>query len=241
MTEQSRCSQTEKKDVTLPLDGRTITITPGQAGSPAVYLNCFEDNSRDIAAALRAQNAPFCTIIAVSGTDWDKELTPWVAPPLSKRDQPFGGKADEYLSWMQNRLIPEAEATLPESPAYRAIAGYSLAGLFAVYALYRTDLFARAASISGSVWYPDFLEYAVSHEPVRLPECAYFSVGDRECRSRNQALRTVQERTEALERHFQDLGVPTVFELNPGGHFVDEIPRTAKGIQWILEHRNPSD
>lgn len=218
------------------VDGRTVTILPGPAGSPAVYLNCFEDNSRNIASELRAQNAPACTLIAVSGLNWYSDLTPWECPPLTKRNEPFAGCADDYVNWIRDRLIPAAEGKLPEPPVCRAAAGYSLAGLFAVYALYRTDLFAGAASISGSLWYPGFLEYAVSHEPCRIPECVYFSVGDRESRSRNPILRTVQDRTEALERHFRELGSATVFEQNPGGHFVDDAPRTAKGIRWILEH-----
>ena len=47
---------------------------------------------------------------------------------------------------------------------YHAIAGDSMAGLFAVYALYRTQVFSRVASASGSLWYPGLLEYALMYE-----------------------------------------------------------------------------
>ena len=33
-----------------------------------------------------------------------------------------------------------------------------LAGLFAVYATFQSDVFDRVASISGSLWFPDFRE-----------------------------------------------------------------------------------
>ena len=66
---------------------------------------------------------------------------------------------------------------MPGAPRWRGIAGYSLAGLFAVYALYRTDVFARAASVSGSLWFPGFREYVFSHTPLCRPDCVYFSLG----------------------------------------------------------------
>jgi hypothetical protein len=35
---------------------------------------------------------------------------------------------------------------------------------------------------------------------------------------------------------FAEKGVPTVFEMNPGGHFQDPEGRMAKGIRWMLTH-----
>lgn len=56
------------------------------------------------------------------------------------------------------------------------ITGYSLAGLFAVYAIYRTDVFSGGC-MSGSVWFPGFKEYIFSRELKRRPDCIYFSLG----------------------------------------------------------------
>ena len=51
----------------------------------------------------------------------------------------------------------------------------------------------------------------------------------------NAVLRTVQENTEAILQHYQELGVDVRWELNPGNHFRDVAMRSAKGIKAILE------
>lgn len=72
-------------------------------------------------------------------------MTPWYMGPISKHDTPCTGGADDYLKLLLDEIMPEAEALLPGAPAWQGLAGYSLAGLFALYALYQTDVFARAA------------------------------------------------------------------------------------------------
>jgi len=127
-----------------------------------------------------------------------------------------------------------AEKELPGPPAWRGIAGYSLAGLFALYAIYRTDVFSRVGCMSGSLWFPGFKEYVFSHEPKRRPDCIYFSLGDKEVKTRNPVLKTVQENTEEIQAFYQNKGIDTVFHLNPGNHFVQGIERTIACIQRLL-------
>lgn len=75
--------------------------------------------------------------------------------------------ADGYLRLLINQIIPKAESLLQGTPAWRGIAGYSLAGLFALYSIYQTDAFSRVASVSGSLWFPGIKEYVVSRTPVK--------------------------------------------------------------------------
>ena len=65
---------------------------------------------------------------------------------------------------------------------------------------------------------------------------AYFSLGDAEPRTRNRAMRPVLEDTRLVAQMFEQAGVTTRFEINPGNHFVDEDLRTARGIHWLLEN-----
>ena len=51
----------------------------------------------------------------------------------------------------------------------------------------------------------------------------------------NTVLKTVQENTEAILQHYQELGVDVRWELNPGNHFRDVAMRSAKGIKAKLE------
>lgn len=223
-------------ELSFDIEGRRAEIFPGPEGSPAIYLNSYGDNGEKIHALMK-KDCPDASLIVISGLDWENDMTPWYCPPLSKYSGSYGGKAENYLKLMENGIVPEAESHLSGAPAYRAVAGYSLGGLFAVWTLYRTELFSRAASMSGSLWYPDFLEYVRSHKMIRKPDCLYISVGDREARTRNKMLRTVQERAEAIAEELRSSGVNTIFEMNPGNHSHNAEERTVKGICRILSDR----
>lgn len=219
---------------TFVADGKTVSVYPAaEPGAPVVYLNTFGEEGQAVFDALTAIGGPALTLVTISGLDWDRDMSPWDSPAVFKSAAPFAGGADDYLRLLAEEIVPAAERRLPSTPIWRGIAGYSLAGLFAVYALYRTDVFSRAASVSGSLWFPGFREYVLSHTPLRQPDCVFFSLGDRESKTRNPVLRTVQENTEALCEFCRGQGIRIVFQLNPGGHHDHPAQRTAAGIQWI--------
>jgi len=161
-------------------------------------------------------------------------MVPWDSPAAFKNGEPFTGGADDYLRRLVEEIIPEAEKGFNGAPQWRGIAGYSLAGLFALYSVYRTDVFSRVGSISGSLWFPGIKEYIFSHAPKRQPDCIYFSLGDKESKTRNPVLKTVQQNTEDIQAFYQDKGINTMFRLNPGNHFIHGVERTAAGIGWLL-------
>ena len=122
-----------------------------------------------------------------------------------------------------------------DSPAaFKKGEPFTSGALFALYAIYQTDVFSRVGCMSGSLWFPGFKEYIFSHEPKRRPDCIYFSLGDKEAKTRNPVLKTVQENTEEIQAFYQGEGIDTVFQLNSGNHFVQGIERTVAGIQWLL-------
>ena len=219
----------------LMIAGKPVELFPSEgAGAPLVVLNGEDGEGEAVWAAVKTLTQADFSLAAVGGLDWDAELTPWPAPGVFK-GQAFSGQADSWLQTLTGQVLPAILAKLPGEPRWTGLAGYSLAGLFAVYALYRTDAFARVASASGSLWYPGFAEYAAGNAPARLPERAYFSVGDRESRAKNAQMRTVEDATRRMAARLEGMGIPTRFELNPGGHFNDPVGRMAKGICWILE------
>lgn len=213
---------------------KKVDVYPGSGSRSAViYLNTFAGEGDKVYQVLRSADSPDFTLVAVSGLDWNHDMAPWDIPPISEGHTPCTGGAGDYLQLLTERIMPQAEKLAPDV-SWRGLAGYSLAGLFAVYSLYQTDLFSRIASMSGSLWFPGFLEYAASHEMKRLPDCAYFSIGDRENRTRNPYLKTVRENTEKMERLCAESGIHTFFQLNQGNHYKNAAQRTAAGIAWLL-------
>ena len=185
--------------------GWTVQIFASTA--PACPLIVLPTFAEAVAPVREAlADAPDFTLVTLSGFDWEGDLSPWPAPALGKNSAPFAGRADA-----------------------------ALAGLFAVYALYRCDLFQRAASMSGSLWYPDFLDFAQNHAMRAKPERIYLSVGDKERKTRHPLMRNVQTAAEDFAAHCQALGISSTFQLERGNHFNDAAGRTARGIRWLLE------
>ena len=220
---------------TFSVGGKTVSVfLANEPASLVIYLNTVSNEGQQVfEAAQAASRSPF-TLVSISDLDWNRDMAPWDSPAAFKNGEPFTGGADDYLRLLVEEIIPRVEKELPGPPAWRGIAGYSLAGLFALYAIYRTDVFSRVGCMSGSLWFPGFKEYIFSHEPKRWPDCIYFSLGDREAKTRNPVLKTVQEKTEEIQTFYQNKGIDTVFQLNPGNHFAQGIERTAAGIQWLL-------
>lgn len=218
---------------TLTFGTRSVSIysPDGFRDCPVVYIHLDQDTFDSIADDF--ENVGII-VAAIDNVDWNHDLTPWPAPGVFRKQARFDGGADAYLKELTGEIVPAVEASLGFVPRFRAIAGYSIAGLFALYALYRTDIFSRAASISGSLWYDGFLDYMRDNRPLKIPERVYFSLGDKEHITRNQRLAPVEDRTAEAGNLIRQLGADTIFELNSGGHFDDAAQRIIKGIRWLL-------
>lgn len=219
----------------LTISGRSVSIIgSSKSGAPTIYLNTFSDEGQNVYEAAQAAGCPPFTLVAISDLDWNHDMVPWDSPPAFKNADPCTGGADDYLQLLTEEIIPTAEKEIAGVPRWRGIAGYSLAGLFALYSIYQTDLFSRAGSMSGSLWFPGMKEYIFSHEPKRQPDHMYFSLGDKESKTRNTVLQSVRQNTEEIHAFYQSKGIDTVFQLNPGNHYNHAAERTAAGIVWML-------
>ena len=112
------------------------------------------------------------------------------------------------------------------------LGGYSLAGLFSLWAAYQTNLFAGVAAASPSIWFPDFLQYMQEHD-IRT-ETVYLSLGDREERTRNPVMAKVGDCIREGHRLLMQQSVRTTLEWNPGNHFRDSGIRMAKAFAWVM-------
>jgi len=164
------------------------------------------------------------SVISITGFDWNEMLSPWYAEPVFKKGGAFGGHGDEMVEYIRNMDLSEY--------SHRIIAGYSLAGLFALYASTKLEMLEGCASVSGSLWFPDFTEYLKSH-PTHAKH-VYLSLGDREKIAKNPLMASVEEKTlevkDMLSRY-----TDTVFEMNEGNHFNDSSGRLSKAFAWLSE------
>lgn len=170
---------------------------------------------------------------AVLVKSWNDELSPWEAPAVWGKES-FGGNAADTLRFLTEQAIPtlKKQFALPENVRI-ILSGYSLAGLFALWASTQTALFSGVAAASPSVWFPGWMEFEQQH-PIQA-QCIYLSLGDREERTRNATMAAVGENIRALHRELAERRKSCVLEWNCGGHFKDADLRTAKAFFWAME------
>lgn len=162
-------------------------------------------------------------LIAIKIDDWNKDLSPWEAPAVFGKEN-FGIGAADTL----DRLL----ALCADQSKIYYIGGYSLAGLFALWAAYQTDQFRGVAAASPSMWFPGFTDYMRENE-IRCNK-VYLSLGDKEQRTRNPVMSTVGDKIKEAYSLLNDRKVNCTLEWNEGNHFRDADIRTAKAFTWLL-------
>ena len=136
----------------------------GNPEAPIVLIQLVGDHDlpeiEGEVAQIRKLTALDFQMIAVKVDDWNLDLSPWRSPAVFGKED-FGEGAASLLEEIL-RLCSD------ESKTYY-LGGYSLAGLFSLWASYQTDRFAGIAAASPSVWFPGFLPLSLIHisEPTR--------------------------------------------------------------------------
>lgn len=231
----------------------------GREYYPVIYVN-GEIPIEEILTKLAGMGAQTdFLLLAIKPESWNDDFSPWAAPTFRVGEEAPQGRADAYLSCLTEEIKPYMDThyrTKPE-PGNTALFGYSLGGLTAVYAIYRTDVFGAAASLSGSLWFDGFCEFMEREKPLRTDLRVYLSLGKKESRSKNPRMGKVAECTQRarkilagqLEQPDRYDGVDeesgleagtgnrerVCFEWNEGGHFHDIAGRFAKAVIWWAE------
>ena len=175
------------------------------------------------AEMIRKLAGPDFHLLAVK-VNWFQDLSPWRAPAVFGNIS-FGDGAEETL---------EKILKLTGAPGKRYIlGGYSMGGLFALWAACRSDAFSAVAAASPSVWFPDFTEYMFS-SGIRTGR-VYLSLGSKEEKIRNPVMATVGERIREIHTWLQLQAIPCCLEWNDGNHFRDLEERMAKGFAWSMK------
>ena len=148
------------------------------------------------------------SFLAVKVDNWNYDLSPWVAPAVFG-DEAFGDGAKETLTEILRLCWDSSKSYF--------LGGYSLAGLFSLWAAYQTEIFTGIAAASPSVWFPGFAEYMRTNN-IQSPK-VYLSLGDKEENTKNPVMAKVGD----CIREGYDLlcrqGINSTLEWNRGGHF----------------------
>lgn len=161
--------------------------------------------------------------MAFKQENWNKDLSPWSAPAVFGNED-FGEGANDTLNDILKLCVDMNKTYF--------LGGYSLAGLFALWASFQTDVFTGIAAASPSVWFPGFIEYMKNHKTNA--KSVYLSLGDREEKTKNAVMATVGKCIYEANEILINQGSDVIFEWNSGNHFKDSDIRTAKAFADLL-------
>lgn len=185
------------------------------------------------AAGITALSPSPFVLAAFDVEDWIVDLMPWPDGNIS-REAEAGRHGQETLQYVLLSLLPALRKRFGDLPA--VIGGYSLGGLFSLWAAAQTNSFRAVAAASPSVWIRDWQTFSEQHPT--LAEAVYLSLGDREEHVRNQAIARVGDCLRAqhalLQRQLGPERSTLVWES--GNHFSDNDGRLARAFAWCLGH-----
>lgn len=165
--------------------------------------------------------------------EWAHDLMPWHDEAVA-RDEEVGLHAHDTLHYVGNVLLPWMRERYGQLPCI--IGGYSLGGLFALWAARETKLFSAVAAASPSLWIKHWTEYAAAN--ALNAQAAYLSLGDREEHCRNQRMCRIGDCVRTEHRLLGELlgEEHTTLEWTTGGHFGQEAERTARAFSWCINN-----
>lgn len=171
--------------------------------------------------------------------EWARALMPWADDAVS-RDAEVGRHAADTLRFVEHSLLPWLRERYGRKPC--VLGGYSLGGLFALWAARNSTAFAAIAAASPSLWIRGWGEYAAAH-PVLSPESVsaphithsilHLSLGDREEHCRNQRMKRIGDCVRAEYALLSPHNTVTL-KWQSGGHFGAEPERTAEAFAWCV-------
>lgn len=174
-----------------------------------------------------------CSVIAFGVNVWFRDLTPWEAPGVFPGDDPFPGKAPEFVKEVL-AIGARVEKDYGISAKRRFIAGHSLGGLFSIWTTSTFEGFDGFGSISGSVWYDGLFDYMRESQLLPKASKGYFCIGDLENDSPIDRFKDCLPKTVTAKRIADELGLETTFSLEKGEHSDNVTERTMKAIKWLI-------
>ena len=183
---------------------------------------------------------PPLNFVLLNANNRTDDYTPWPLQASETMPMDFEGKAEEHLSFISTHVIPfcESEYGLASSAEKRVIGGYSLGGLFSLYAAVNTDLFGTVLSCSSSLWYPGFLDYLKEHPFKAAHSKLYMSVGDQEGTTATNLTAAQTSNTIALKDFYEPKFEPNDFKfiLEEGNHGNNISRRVERAVEWVEEN-----
>lgn len=207
--------------------GATIELVRrGQdATDPLIVLVDGDGHPEDLSACVTS-----CALARLSVDDWGRNLTPWEAESLYRGQPPYGGSAHATLELLEKDLLPALCERERIEPLSFGICGYSLAGLFSLWATLSSPTFSATGALSASVWYEGWVDYLEGLDVDGAGRTVFLSLGSKEKRGPRPLLKTVEDAMVRTRDILAAKGFAATLEITPGGHLDHVGERVLRGV-----------
>ena len=154
------------------------------------------------------------SMVSITGMDWDNDLSPWPAPGEPPGSPDFQGLAPEFLATLTQKVAPAA-----------------------LWQRFVSPFFPSVLSLSGSFWYPGFVEFVNRQAAPQPTGSVYMLLGRKERFSPIKAFRPVEDDTRLILARLQQLGVPCRLDMVPGNHYANPLPRLDLAFSSLTQMR----
>lgn len=200
----------------------------GNPEADTILIQAIDERSLSLAeeeaGLIRKMSSIDFYMVAVIVDDWFIDLSPWKAPAVYGNDS-FGDGAEKSLEFILGLCS--------DNTAKYYLGGYSLSGLFALWAAYQTSVFTGIAAVSPSLWFPHFSDYMENHHICC--DRVYLSIGDKEGKTRNKVMSSVDDNIRIAYDTLKSRSVDCILEYNRGNHFTDVEKRCARAFSRVID------
>lgn len=92
------------------VEGRNATLYMADSkDSPLVVLNNYSEDGGPVMKTLKETLYLDFSLLCVGNLNWNHDMTLWPCPPLSPKDSPCTGGADDSLQLLVSEIIPKAK------------------------------------------------------------------------------------------------------------------------------------
>lgn len=207
-----------------------------ESGKIAYVLYPMDSLESWIEDATRKYNV---TIVVITGMSWDNDLTPWAAPGVPKGTPAFQGLAPEFFRELTETVVPAVEKRMGVTVSSgRTLVGVSLSGLFTLWQWAQSDFFHNIATLSGSYWYDDFVQWIWAQSFTDKTGKCFMLLGDAEPHSPNPVFATVGKCTEDIVGYLRRQKVNVTYMLVKGNHYQYPLQRLDMALGDIFPLKN---
>ena len=137
------------------LSGRKLYISQNGTSGPVIFWGMYPHRGNEVEhlreSLMEIAPGQNFMLVAFQVEDWNRDFSPWEAPAMFGTER-FSGQGAETLKWLTEECMPYIDQTFDTERRERWLMGYSLAGLFALWAaglLFGHNLLFRIFMVSG--------------------------------------------------------------------------------------------